>query len=453
MVNEEVINRIFDVFITRKDTFAAQKIEKEKVIYHRQSNHLTEETIQKHLLGEMTIGVYAYESKTKWLVLDIDTKDRKRVRLIIDSTKKNNLIPYLEDSGNKGYHVWIFFENFVNIKDSKNLAHKILQSTNERINCRQIDILPSHNSNTEFGSLIKLPFGIHQLTQRRCNFLDPSDFAPLEFPGVLDTIQKTSLNSFIKEEKLTGALNQIKPCVQRIIDNGTHQGIRNKWCYIIACECRLLKYPKERVRQLIYEWLSKNTGETEFSKGEADGVINKAYTSKSKYGCKNELLKSLCIGKDKCGYLREFARSNKSNDLTIENQPHSQKTPFNPIMFENMGWQRVVGLPFTSFYRTIMPILEKKKTVTVGEWVFTSYKELMYETGLSKGSIKPLLEKGTKHKLIEVDYGDYKKRIATKIRRIAPIPKIPYGSESELDIQNTDTSSEIDTYKKSGQGH
>ncbi|GEM_PF-3723323 len=452
MANKEVINKIFDVFITRKDTFATQKIEKNKVIYNRQPKHLTEETIRKHLLGEITIGVYAYEPKTKWLVLDIDDKDCKRVRLIIDSARKNNLIPYLEDSGNKGYHVWIFFENFVSIKDSNNLAHKILKSTNDKTKC-PVEIYPSHNSNAEFGSLIKLPFGIHQLTQKRCNFLDPSDFAPLEFPGVLDTIKKTSLDSFIKKAKLTGSLNKIKPCVQRIIDSGTQEGARNKWCHIISCECRRLKYPKDTARQLIYKWLSRNTGETEFSKGEADNVINKAYTSKFKYGCKNSYIEPLCIGKNNCGYLKEFARGNKSNDLTIENQPHSQKTPFNPAMFENMGWQRVVGLLFTGFYRTVIPILEKKKNVAVGEWVFAKYEELMYETRRSKGAIRTLLEKGEKYKLIEVNYGHWKNRIVTKIRRTIPIPKIPSSSEIKLVSKKTQTSSEIDTYKKSRQGY
>ena len=452
MVSERAIDKILDIFITRKNTFAVQKIMQSKVNYHRQSNRLTKGIIRKHLLGEMTIGIYAYEAKTKWLVLDIDDKDRKAVRLIIDGAKKNNLIPHLEDSGNKGYHVWIFFENFVNIVDSKNLAHKILQSTDERINCR-IDILPSHNSNAEFGSAIKLPFGIHQLTKNRCDFLDSSDFAPLEFPDVLDTIQKIPLDSFIKEEKLTGALKEIKPCVQSIIDNGTQEGTRNKWCHIISCECRRLKYSKETSRQLIYKWLPKNTGETEFSKDEADSVIENAYKKKFEYGCDKEPIKSLCIGKKSCGYLKEFARGNRSDESAIENQPPSQETLFNPMMFENMGWPRVVGLAFTGFYRTIMPILEKKKNVAVGEWIFTSYKELMYEAGLSKGSIKPLLERGTKYKLIEVYYGDYKKRIPTKIRRIAPIPKIHHGSESELDTQNTQTSSEIDTYKKNKQGH
>lgn len=166
--------------------------------------HLTTDLVKKHLDGDLTIGshVLTSDSKCKFCVLDFDiSSDLGKIRKV---SKRNELIAaakeelretvgncldripkevkldrnqfILEDSGNKGYHIWFFFETEI----SSEIAWKFVRAIAYRLGVSDIERFPKQASLGEhqWGSLIKLPLGIHKKTHRRCIFLD-NDFEPI----------------------------------------------------------------------------------------------------------------------------------------------------------------------------------------------------------------------------------------------------------------------------------
>src|SRR5215471_20455247 len=72
-----------------------------------------EEDIEKHLAGEFAMGAYTLrqDNTIMWMCFDVDSSNLEKARDL--TIKLDNLltsIPHsIEFSGNKGYHIWIFF--------------------------------------------------------------------------------------------------------------------------------------------------------------------------------------------------------------------------------------------------------------------------------------------------------------------------------------------------------
>ena len=114
------------LFVNRDDTYAEQ-IKKERG-YKRVASKLTDSVIKDHLNGQTTIGLYQlFNGTIKWACIDIDivkdvwSKDDFKYEDWVDQVnlqaiewkqklKDAGMTSYLEESGNKGAHVWIFFE-------------------------------------------------------------------------------------------------------------------------------------------------------------------------------------------------------------------------------------------------------------------------------------------------------------------------------------------------------
>jgi hypothetical protein len=74
---------------------------------------LSLDTVQHHLAGELTLGIYAinpHTQRSKWVAIDVDYKNALVDLLRLQSKlQQDGVEPALEKS-NRGGHLWIFFE-------------------------------------------------------------------------------------------------------------------------------------------------------------------------------------------------------------------------------------------------------------------------------------------------------------------------------------------------------
>jgi len=180
-------------FKGHKDHFALQGDD-----YYRPINQpLSEQYLEKHFKGFVTFGIYVLtkSSKCNFICLDIDIpksklddiefKDRNKkyihlkdklntlLNIIIEklNIEKDSIL--LEDTGGRGYHIWIFFEDAITGKDALKLYHIIKNYID-----LDFEFFPKQSNLTErrnYGNLIKLPLGIHQKYNCRSAFFTISD--------------------------------------------------------------------------------------------------------------------------------------------------------------------------------------------------------------------------------------------------------------------------------------
>ncbi|MHC4122426.1 MAG: TOTE conflict system archaeo-eukaryotic primase domain-containing protein [Planctomycetota bacterium] len=161
-------------FKGREDTFSEQKSDGS---YIRVDRLLHLEDFQEHLEGRKTIGIYLIDPKdnmVNFCAFDIDNKDNHVLRAILNACLKTGLQKeniLIEDSGNKGRHIFFRFEKPVLAKDARAFLEIILKLTGLDLN---IELFPKQDrvNKDNFGNLIKLPLGIHKESGNRSYFMD-----------------------------------------------------------------------------------------------------------------------------------------------------------------------------------------------------------------------------------------------------------------------------------------
>lgn len=187
---EQYISKFIELFSGREDTFSIQT----ENGYYPVRRALTEIDVAQHFSGKRTIGIYVLRSDdtVKFGAYDVDVKKgsvnqeeliniecKKVAKSLYDALKSEQIKSYVEFSGNKGYHIWIFLDAPIPAYKMKYILEKISSKvkTPENIN---IEIFPKQtNLNGGLGNLIKAPLGIHQKTKKRCTFLD-ENFEPID---------------------------------------------------------------------------------------------------------------------------------------------------------------------------------------------------------------------------------------------------------------------------------
>lgn len=180
------------LFLFRTDIYAKQV---DAGHYIKVDEPLTDEVIQQHLDGEQTIGLYQLkEDKLKWACLDIDLKKKvwgaddfdlsewedvlkeqaeEAKRLL----KLDGIPSYIEHSGHKGYHVWMFFEEPVKAQPVKSGMERIFGRMKKMDENIAWEIFPKQGElrGDDVGSLVKGAAGFHNKSQEFSRFIDTID--------------------------------------------------------------------------------------------------------------------------------------------------------------------------------------------------------------------------------------------------------------------------------------
>lgn len=221
-VTEEVCHLFYDLFVGREDTYSEESMAQRRVV-EQKHEPLTEEVLKEHLSGIRTIGTYVQRpnSTAKYLVIDVDVSKKIFLKYSMDSgeikqyknqcfhrscavlkaLKRMGLKGYIENSGCRGYHIWIFFTEWIPVRYinalSQVIAKQIEDSEAEGID---IEYFPDERRIRagKMGQNIKLPLGINPKSSQCGNFLDTNFQIVTDLSSFLKDIAKFSLSAVKK---------------------------------------------------------------------------------------------------------------------------------------------------------------------------------------------------------------------------------------------------------------
>lgn len=156
--------------------------------------NLNDGSIQRHLEGKETVGVFAGSQITKYICFDVDTKEhaerdaRHLVNVLVDDYNISRNDIHISLSGNKGLHLGLYLDKVISYK----MAERFYQDVRIKagFSKEQVELRPQP------GQGVKLPLGINRKTGKRCYYVDSHTFKPIENLEHILTIEPMSADFF-----------------------------------------------------------------------------------------------------------------------------------------------------------------------------------------------------------------------------------------------------------------
>mgnify|MGYP001149285513 CR=1 FL=1 len=261
---DEDLKIFLKLFSGREGVHARQWInEYGKIGYYPVQRALDIEDVRQHINGKITLGMYLMrmDNTIKVAVIDIDLSKKlilnEQTKMIdmwqlvfMDAVKivrflqNFEVTAYLESSGWRGVHVWLFFEQPIKARDVRaflKLALRKVGPPPEGIN-REIFPIQDAIDKNSLGSLIKLPLGKHKLTDNRCLFIDLNG-KPLEnqfaFLWSIKTISSNKFYNALSNLNSSQAIQKFDIIETEKIDQ-------------MLKKCKVLKYLSQKAKQELY---------------------------------------------------------------------------------------------------------------------------------------------------------------------------------------------------------
>ena len=328
---QKVVSLFRDRFVQREDCYPLQRADGQ---YGLVRSCLTDEAIIGHLKGKHTIGLYtAQDGTSKWVCIDIDILEPNTVLAVRESLGEFEIPCLTEFSGNKGFHLWIFFGQPFPNRIARALGQAV--TSNHEVFPKQDQIPPNG-----YGNFVKAPLGVHQVTKNWCLFVD-DDLTQLENPyEVLESVQTIDPTQTLKEKfpeewervnqsipdplasTLGGTMGISRPpflkdCLQQQLREGTQKGKRNKVGHILSSELRNTGLLQHQAFQILSRiWNPHN--QPPLTDKELHTLVNTTYTKGSyEYGCRPDgpLRQHVtCYGFDKCAYYSVLKTQPRTED-------------------------------------------------------------------------------------------------------------------------------------------
>ncbi len=219
--NQMTAQKLLSRFVGREDMYSLEVEENEKRETRTQLLPLLEKNIYEHLCGKVTIGTFIQRpnSTVRYIVFDVDISKK----IILQSENKRELFQvylekalqkaieiqkllqkigmrgYIEYSGNRGYHVWVLFSEWIPVR----YATMVCDVIEEKVQ-KEEDITIEYFPNKtrlkagKYGQVIKLPYGTHIKTGEISYFLDDSLEKITDINLFLDNMATFSFNGIKK---------------------------------------------------------------------------------------------------------------------------------------------------------------------------------------------------------------------------------------------------------------
>ena len=220
--DSEYIKLCLQLFVSRRDTYAVQRVQGENQSYIRVDKELTDKVLTEHVKGEETVGIYQFgagKGRVKWGCLDIDGEHIENAgakgqtlwnRLISAGIPSESIL--IEESGSPdSYHLWVFFEKPTSAKNVKAFLEMIVKPIDSNIEVfpKQKDVGPDG-----YGNLVKLPLGFHKAAKKRSTCaMQSSDGRKANDIEALKSIVPCALPK-LSRLKTTG----LRPCFVKAIE-------------------------------------------------------------------------------------------------------------------------------------------------------------------------------------------------------------------------------------------
>jgi hypothetical protein len=295
-----VIESLKRYFVGRTDTYAIQQSDGS---YIRVDRPLTDDVLKSHLEGETTVGIYQIEPEKntlKWLCFDIDDKEIANVERLKDSIVKSGFCTeqstLVEDTGGRGYHLWVFFDPPIPALVAYYVGRKFEQQS--KVKC---EVFPKQKVVEAFGNLVKLPLGVHRKIGQRSKFVGVSsldEIARISVPEeeVAKAVQEAQRRESGWMERTAsrgrGYSGEDPPCV-RFWFSGVDPGNRNNIAIRLASYYRnFAKLDLDATLERIMEWNARNA--EALPRAEITSIVGSADKGGYNYSCEDEFWKKGC---------------------------------------------------------------------------------------------------------------------------------------------------------------
>jgi len=137
---------------------------------------LTEQGLERHLAGEITIGLYAINPLTqcsKWMAIDADYKEALEDLLKLQYELGQDGVQAALEQSRRGGHLWIFFSKPVLATQARRYIRHLATRLSVRVKgaglTEGIELFPKQDvlEDGQFGNAIRAPLGIHRAANRR----------------------------------------------------------------------------------------------------------------------------------------------------------------------------------------------------------------------------------------------------------------------------------------------
>lgn len=286
---------------------------------------VTPEHYQRHLRGEVSLGVYPLldDGTCHFFAIDLDEKDFNKAKAIRQELFNSFIPAYIAESKSKGYHIYAFASEKFIAKDIRRVLHQILNKLNIKA-----EVFPKQDSldkMVSLGNYINLPcFG-----NTRPFLTGDMRGVPLEIATTkIKFTPEESIFRFLKilpeekpltPKKVRGRQKKHPPCIESLL-RGVDQGQRDEAAFALARHYLDQYYLPEEVLSLLKVWDLKNTPPLN-----DDRMLETKVRSAEKgyqFGCSsvedNPMLSHYCVGEEKCGWLKEVTRERKKKGLIKE---------------------------------------------------------------------------------------------------------------------------------------
>ncbi len=228
--------------------------------WHPVREPLTPAVLRAHRKGDITVGTYivAPPDQARTLVLDIDAADedeqryqlRAVVQVLIELNKGidpdvgGTLHWFIEESGRKGYHVWIVADEYMDAA----VLYRLGRGIRDEAGYPAMEVFPKQTEVRDLGNLVKLPGGFHAVTGKPNDTLQPE----LEANPVELLVRLSALYPEVGLRKRAGGTPQAieYPCVHDI-QGGVREGGRNIHLFHLAVMLRKFSLTDENVELLV----------------------------------------------------------------------------------------------------------------------------------------------------------------------------------------------------------
>lgn len=249
------------------------------------------------------------------IIFDIDNPDINLIKEFVNKLEEYDLNYTKDDirvyfSGNKGFHIQI--PNIFDIKNSKTLPEDIREILQTEFKNFNFDNLYYQNALIRLPNTINKKSGLYKIFIN--DIYEYDNIEEIKKIAVKDNMEKPKpfrkiTNKITVEVKKKNVKVEIVNtddyihgdkhiCMQRLYNSDPQPGYRHKYLLILGSTYLLAGLPKEQVRKMMYDWISKN--KEGFSDEEFEKIYNDIIKHRYAYGCDHPIKKSLCS--NKCYY-------------------------------------------------------------------------------------------------------------------------------------------------------
>lgn len=405
MSNKDIIDKINDLYILGRKKYLIMNnkgqystINYDKEAKKKGNRPLVDSMVKEHLQGKRTIGVFSFYY-SKFVCFDVDVKNAElakwTVYKLIDTLQNLGISEdyiNISTSGNKGYHVEIFFTKPVQSKALKDFYLLVLNSADLlNIDFGQVELRPTDTQG------VKLPLGKHFKTGNRCWFVDwVKGLKPIENKEFVLTIKKLDSEYFYslfnkakdtididEAEEVENIIQSHKPlkiykqnideditveAIEKLIKDGlTMQGTRHNSLLKIAKYNKHNGMSAEDNEEFLIDWMSRQDKRT--------------YTTKWK-----DVLKDINLI-IQYTYEKNYQLTIKSNDISVSAEE------LQDILKVKGKNQKVILYSL---------LIHSKRYCNKDGIFYMSYKQMQEVTGISKRNLIRLVQQLEELKVIDV---------------------------------------------------